>query len=255
MISTPIPFSIPNIKSFPKQPVLAIEANSDSTILIGIDGQGIWEVDKNTDRILNVYKENENDPSSLSGDGVYDIFCDRNKRIWVSTYSDGVSFFDQNLSPVRQITHQINNPNSLSNNHVNKILEDCRGQIWFATNNGVSCWNMKANQWKIFYNNKQEQAKAFLSLCEDTEGRIWAGTYSSGVYVLDETTGKELMHYSKEETNSPIDNYTFDIFRDSRGDLWIGGVRGDIIRYHVKENKFQVYSSYPLYSVRQKTCI
>ena len=240
--------SIPNIKSFPKQPVLAIEANSDSTILIGIDGQGIWEVDKNTDRILNIYKENGNDPSSLPGNGVYDIFCDRNKRVWVSTYSDGASFFEQISSPVLQITHQINNSNSLSNNHVNKIIEDSKGRIWFATNNGISCWDLKANQWKTFYHNKQEQAQVFLSLCEDAEGRIWAGTYSSGVYVLDGTTGKESAHYSREENDSPIDNYAFDIFRDSRGDLWIGGVWGDIIRYHVKENKFQVYSSYPLYS-------
>jgi len=241
-------FSKSNIQSFPKQPVLAMAANSDSTILIGIDGQGIWEVDKNTDRVLNIYKENVNDPSSLRGDGVYDIFCDRNKRVWVCTYSGGVSFSEQQSSPVLQITHQINNPNSLGNNHINKIIEDSRGKIWFATNNGISCWDLKANQWKTFYHNKQEQAQVFLSLCEDNEGKIWAGTYSSGVYVLDGTTGKELAHYSKEEADSPIDNYAFDIYRDSRGDLWIGSVLGEVVRYHVKENKFQVYPSQPVHS-------
>ena len=241
-------FSKADILSFPKQPVMAIESNSESTILIGIDGQGIWEVDKNTNRVLNIYKGNEGDSSSLRGDGVYDIFCDRNKRIWVCTYSGGVSFFDQLTSPVLQITHQINNPNSLSNNHINQIIEDSRGNIWFATNNGISCWDATTNQWRIFYKNKQDQAQAFLSLCEDHKGRIWAGTYSSGVYVLDGTTGKELEHYSREETDSPIDNYAFDIYRDSKDDLWIGNVWGEIIRYHAKENKFQVYPSYAVYS-------
>ena len=241
-------FSTANIPYFPKQPVLAIETNTDSTMLIGIDGQGVWEIDKNTDHVLNIYKEDENDPSSLRGDGVYDIFCDQNKRVWVCTYSGGVSFFDQTSSPALQITHQVNNPNSLSNNHVNQIIEDSRGNIWFATNNGINCWDSKANRWKRFYHNKQEQAQVFLSLCEDHKGRIWAGTYSSGVYILDGTTGKELAHYSREETVSPINDYAFDIYKDSSGDLWIGSVMGEVICYRVQENGFQVYPSIPVYS-------
>ena len=241
-------FSIVTISSFPKQPVLAIEANSDSTLLFGIDGQGVWEIDKNTDAVLNIYKENEDDPLSLRGDGVYDLFCDWNKRIWVCTYSGGVSFFDQVSSPILQITHQANNSNSLSNNYINKIIEDSRANIWFATNNGISCWNLKTNQWKTFYHNKQEQAKVFLSLCEDNEGRIWAGTYASGIYVLDGATGKELAHYSGQTSGFMIDNFVFDIFKDSKGDLWLGGVSGEIIHYHVKENRFQTYPSQPVYS-------
>ena len=241
-------FSAPHFEFFPKQPILAIEENSDSTMLIGIDGQGIWEIAKNNDRILNIFRENEDDPASLLGDGVYDIYCDRNHRIWVCTYTGGVSFFDQAPSPAIQITHQINNPNSLSNNQVNKIIEDRRGNIWFATNNGISCWELKTNRWKTFYHNKQEQAKAFLSLCEDHQGRIWAGTYSSGIYVLDGNTGKELAHYSRKETDSMVDDFAFDIIKDSNGDLWIGGVRGEIIQYHAKEGRFQAYPSYPVYS-------
>jgi ligand-binding sensor domain-containing protein len=73
--------------AIPKQPVLAIAANSESTILIGIDGQGLWELNKQGTKILNVYKEDANNPSSLRGNGVYDIFNDQNKRIWVCTYS------------------------------------------------------------------------------------------------------------------------------------------------------------------------
>lgn len=237
-----------NIQSFPKQPVLAIEANSDSTILVGIDGQGIWEVNKNTDQVLNIYKENEDDPSSLCGDGVYDIFCDRNKRIWISTYTGGVSFFDQKSSPVLQITHQTNNHNSLCNNHINKIIEDSEGKIWFATNNGISCWDMEVNRWETFFHNKKEQAQVFLSLCEDNDGKIWASTYSSGVYVLDGATGKKLAHYSTEEVNSPINNYVFDIYKDSKGNLWFGSVWGNVICYHIEENKFQVFPPFPVYS-------
>ncbi|MBN1987160.1 MAG: response regulator [Prolixibacteraceae bacterium] len=229
--------------TLPRQPVLAVKENSDSSMLIGIDGQGIWELDKNSREVLNVYKERADDPNSLPGNGVYDIFCDDGKRVWVATISGGVSFYELTPPTVTQIVHHLNSDNSLVNNDVNSILEDSDGKIWFATNNGISVWNPVSNQWLNFYNNKLEHAQVFLTLCEDVRGRIWAGSYSSGVYVLNRTTGKELAHYARGEEGSPVvGNFIFDIFEDSGHDLWIGGVNGEFMCYQSKENTFRTYS-------------
>jgi len=235
-------FSKSPIGSLPKQPILAITANSDSTLLIGVDGQGIWEIHKKTHQILNTYKHDVDDPSSLKGDGVYDIYCDQKNRVWVCTYTGGVSFFEQCRPMVSQITHYPNNTNSLNNENVNQIIEDKKGNLWFATDNGISCWDKKTNRWRTFYSNKKEQAQVFLSLCEDNDGRIWAGTYSSGVYVIDATTGKEIAHYYQNDNKSTLAcNYVFDIMKDSHDDLWIGGVQGDIFCFLAKEKKFRRY--------------
>ena len=235
--------------SFPRQPILAIEENSESTLLVGIDGQGVWELDKNNNQILNVYKENVDDPYSLRGNGVYDIFYDRHKRVWVCTISGGVSFYELSSPLVNQITHHANDANSLVNNNVNGILEDRDGKIWFATDNGISCWDVASGQWKNLYFNKLEQAQVFLSLCEDDQGRIWAGSYSSGIYVLDRKTGRELAHYSRDEKELvSVSNFIFDIFKDSQGDLWIGGINGKFTCYQSKENKFKTYTELPISS-------
>jgi signal transduction histidine kinase/DNA-binding response OmpR family regulator/ligand-binding sensor domain-containing protein len=234
-------------KSFPRQPILAIEESSNNSMLIGVDGQGIWELDKKGEHVLNVYKENADDPYSLRGNGVYDIFCDGDKRIWVCTVSGGLSYFDQSSPLVNQLVHQINNAGSLINNDVNSLIEDHWGKMWFATNNGISCWNVLSNHWTHFYNNKLEQAQVFLTLCEDDQGRIWAGSYSSGLYVLDGKTGKELAHYTHDENGSPlVSNFIFDIYKDSQGDIWIGGVNGEFICYQSKLNKFRNFSREPI---------
>lgn len=228
-----------NIPAIPNQPVLAIESNYDSTLLIGIDGQGIWKINKYRKQVLSVYKEDLDNPNSLSGNGVYDIYCDDNKRVWVCTYSGGVSFFDQENSKITEINHVVNNPNSLVNNDVNKVLEDSEGNLWFATNNGISYLNTSTNQWKSYYHNNKEQAQVFLSLCEDDKGRIWAGTYSSGVYLLDRKTGKELDQFSSKASAWKFNlNFVFDIFKDSQGNIWIGGVNGDLFCYLNRENRF-----------------
>ncbi len=235
--------------SFPRQPILAIEENSESTLLVGVDGQGVWELNKHGDQILNVYKENTDDPYSLHGNGVYDIYYDGSKRVWICTISGGVSFYELASPLVNQIVHHPNDANSLVNNDVNSIIEDREGKIWFATNNGISCWNVSSGQWKSFYFNKLEQAQVFLALCEDDQGRIWAGSYSSGIYVLDGKTGRELAHYSGDDKEfSAVSNYIFDILKDSQGDLWIGGINGKFICYQSKENKFKTYIEEPISS-------
>lgn len=242
-------FKAVSITNFPRQPILSITKNIDSSLFVGVDGQGIWKLNNEGNVLLGIYKEDVDDPSSIRGDGVYDIFCDGSNKVWVATYSGGLSFFEQESPLVTQIVHKINTPNSLGNNYVNKIFEDSRGNIWFATNNGISRWKVSTNQWDIFYRNKHEQAQVFLALCEDNNGNIWAGTYSSGVYVLDGNTGKELSHYSQEEKNSDFPGrFIFDIFKDSQGDIWIGGVQSNVICYLAKENRFRLYPSQPVRS-------
>jgi signal transduction histidine kinase/ligand-binding sensor domain-containing protein/DNA-binding NarL/FixJ family response regulator len=238
------------VAGVPCQPILAIEEISDSTFLAGIDGQGIWEVRKSDGKILQIFKEDSDNPNSLKGNGVYDVYCDKNKRVWISTYSGGATYFDQTNPVISQIRHMVNNSNSLGNNDVNGILEDSKGGLWFATNNGISRWNLKNNQWSSFYTDNKDHAQVFLSLLEDTQGHIWAGTYSSGVYLLDRETGKELAHYSTETTNGKFDNnYIFDIFQDVKGDIWMGGVRGDLICYHPKTNSFQSFNDFSIKAI------
>ncbi|MEI6143467.1 MAG: two-component regulator propeller domain-containing protein, partial [Mariniphaga sp.] len=229
--------------SFPKQPILSIEENSESTILVGIDGQGVWELNKQDNQVLNVYKENADDPYSLRGNGVYDIYFDHHQRVWICTISGGLSFYELASPFINQVIHHINDSNSLVNSNVNGILEDQDGNIWLATDNGISCWDISSGSWKNFYCNKLKQAQVFLTLCEDDRGRIWAGSYSSGIYVLDRMTGRELAHYSRDENGfSSMSNFIFDIFKDSQGDLWIGGINGKFICYQSKEGKFRFYS-------------
>jgi signal transduction histidine kinase/CheY-like chemotaxis protein len=238
--------------SLPPQPVLDIEENSDSTLLIGIDGQGIWELEKSEEKILNVYKESANDQHSLPGNGVYDIFYEAGKRVWVGTISGGVSFYDVVSPVVTQMIHQPNNDNSLVNNDVNGILEDSDGNVWFATNNGISVWTPKTDHWKTLFSDKLKQAQVFLTLCEDKKGRIWAGSYSSGVYVLDRKSGKELAHYANGSAGAPtLSNFIFDIFEDQQSDLWIGGVNGEFGCFKTDENLFKTYTNEPISSFAQ----
>ncbi len=241
-----------NVAGIPKQPILAMDFISDSIMLVGIDGQGLWEVDKVKLTIENVYKENSDNPNSIRGNGIYDIFYDKANTVWVCTYSGGVSYFKQTPPLVTHLEHITNESNSLVNNDVNDVLEDSRGFLWFATNNGVSRWNLETNKWSSYYYNKQEQAQVFLSLCEDAEGNIWAGTYASGVYIINGATGKEMRHLPQSSNDSLFNNsFIFDILRDSNDNIWSVGTQGDVISYDSKTRKFRNYGFQSVYSIKE----
>ncbi|WP_319590110.1 response regulator [uncultured Draconibacterium sp.] len=241
------------VPDIPNQPVQAITSISESAFLIGIDGQGVWEVDKKSLEVLSIYKEDADNPNSLKGNGVYDIFCDRNNRVWICTYTGGVSFYDQaSNSVVTRISHMVNNENSLVNNDVNSVLEDRNGNLWFATNNGISFWNTKTKKWKSFYHNKEQHAQVYLALCQDSFGRIWAGSYSSGIYILDGNTGEELRHLSQENIEGNFaGDFVFKMIEDQQGDIWIGGVRGDLIRYNYSSDTYKSYPNYTIYMITE----
>ena len=238
------------VNTFPRQPVNAIETASDSSIYIGINGQGIMEISKKGKHIINIYKENPDNPNSLHGNGVYDIYNDKeNHKVWVCTYSGGLSYFEQTLPDIIHLKHEIHNPNSLTNDNVNQIIEDSRGNIWFATDNGISCWNIHKDKWQHFFQNGKEQAQVFLSLCEDNLNRIWAGTYSSGVYLLDGNTGYMIEQYSNNKHNSPFSsNFILDILKDRNGDIWLGSPVDNVFRYESKTNTFEKGPSFSIYN-------
>ncbi len=235
--------NLKHIDEIPNQPVLAIEDYTEFSWLIGIDGQGIWEIDKNNYQVGAVMKENVDNMGSLKGNGVYDILRDKNNRVWVCTYSGGVSYFNMANPILTQIRHITNNANSLINDDVNDVLEDTSGNFWFATNNGISFLNRSTGRWKSFYHNNEDDAQVFLTIKQDSKGRIWAGSYSSGVYLLDERTGRELKHLSYWSTGGQfVNNFVFDIIEDHNGNIWIGGVRGDLIRFNIKEDNFTSFA-------------
>ena len=235
----------------PEQPVLVLRKNTDSTFLAGIDGQGVWEFSIDGKKVLNIYKEDANNPYSLHGNGVYDIFCDADGKVWIATYTGGLSYYYQKQLSVNHITHHINNSNSLANNYVNKTLEDRNGNLWFATNNGVSRWDVSADRWYTFFQNKQAGgAGVFLGLCEDDDGNIWAGSYSSGVYVIDKK-GEIIKHhfFDKDEHESSV-KFVIDIFKDSQGNIWIAGTT-QLVCYLKRENRFRVYDPKPIRSIEE----
>lgn len=236
-----------SVENFPQQCVKSIKLVSDSTIWCGIDGRGVWELSRDGSRMIHIYQEDPDNPLSIRGNGVYDLYYENSGRIWVCSITGGVSFADLASPTVVRLQHRINTPNSLVNNHIHSLIEDSRGQLWAGTNSGLSCWNPHTDKWVNYFEKKDSEAFIVLALCEDDDGNIWVGTYAHGVYVIDGKYPRIIAHHTQPTGILSKTGFVFDILKDKEGEIWLAGMNGEILKYDHRIRKFEIYPTAPVY--------
>ena len=116
---------------------------------------------------------------------------------------------------------------------MNYLIEDSEGDIWYATNNGISIFNPTTNEWKhLLTQDESDKGEivlnhTFLSLCEIHPGTVIAGGYTTGVYRIDKKTlNAQLltsMTYNPKSNPNFANKYIRVIFKDNEGLIWTGG--------------------------------
>lgn len=233
---------IKQLISIQNSPVRSIKKYGRDIILVGVDGLGIYEYNVYTRKIVAYQKSDENNLGSLSSNGIYDIYVDADKRIWVATYSKGVNVYDPNLIYFKKISHLINVPNSLANNYVNAIIEDKYQNLWFATNNGISIKNKIDGSWKHILNNNSsiEKNAVVLSLCKSNDGNIWAGGFGFGLKKINQSSLKINTIDLFKKSNESLNNYIFSLV-NQESTIWACGVSNKLFSIQQKSLELAQY--------------
>ena len=207
-------------------PIRSILKLNAHTMAIGIDGSGIYTVDLRNNKVELLINSEDNNSFSLHGNGIYAMLKDQQGNLWAGSYTGGVSLIGLTDSPLRLITHERGNLNSLANDNVNAIAENINGDIWYATDRGVSIF-LKSGRW-IHTLNKY----VGVTLCSSENGNMLLGTYGEGIFMLDKN-GKVLKLLNKQSGNL-TSNYIFSIKKDHSGDYWVGALDGELM--HIDGN-------------------
>lgn len=212
-----------------------IRAFNDNEILIATDGAGVYKINTDTYESVPYITADYNRYNAMNGNTINDIYIDDEDRIWMANYPIGVTIRNNLYTDYQWIKHSIGNKQSLINDQVNAIIEDTEGDLWYATNNGISLYNTKTKQWHSFLSvfNPEHHNKnhIFMSLCEVVPGIIWAGGYSSGIFQINKKQlSVEFFTPSLfNDLNIRPDKYIRSIVKDSAGNIWSGGY------YNLKE--------------------
>ena len=200
-------------------PIRAITSYDPQTMLVGVDGGGVYSVDLSSKQPRLLMSTEDSTDIYLRGNGIYAVTTDHQGNIWIGSYSGGVSVAILSTYPTRILKHERGSTHSVANNNINSIEEGSKGDLWLATDDGISILTESSNTWQHIL-----KGTVVVTLCRAQSGNIWAGTYGDGVYLLDQN-GQLLRHLTQQQ-NTLTTNYIFSIRQDLDGDIWIGGHNG-----------------------------
>ncbi len=137
--------------------------------------------------------------------------------------------------------------NGLSQNTVHSVLQDSRGFMWFATEDGLNRYD--GYNFKVYKNNPQDSTSIsdnfIWTIFKDKSGILWIGTNNGGLCKYDELSDSFISYRNDPaDSNSLIFNNVRTITEDSYGILWVGTENG-LDKFDTKNETFTHYRNNP----------
>ncbi len=139
---------------------------------------------------------------------------------------------------------QISIEEGLSQNVVAGILQDSKGFLWIATEDGLTRYD--GYDFTIYKHIPKDpeslNENELVALYEDRSGIIWIGTEGGGLNRFDRKTEK-FIHYQHDpdDPDSLSDNEVHAIYEDHLGILWVGTEGGGLNKFDRNSEKFTRY--------------
>lgn len=112
----------------------------------------------------------------------------------------------------------------LSNNSVNVLFQDSFGFLWIGTEDGLNKYD--GYEFKVYRHNPSDKhsiaGNHIQAIVQDDQNNLWIGTKSSGLSMLDYSTGEFRSYFA--DSNNPHalpENAVYGLLVDNRGRLWV----------------------------------
>jgi ligand-binding sensor domain-containing protein/two-component sensor histidine kinase len=206
------------------KPPIVILAKPGKTIHVGLPN--VKHVDSNNEKIKELlFMQNFTTSNGLAIDVITDeeksALCDKNGNLWFATGGGGASRYDG-----KNFTN-FTTDHGLIDNIVRSIAEDRQGNIWFGTNNGVSCYNGRS--FTNFTTANGLINNTVRSITTDKYQNLWFCT-SEGISRYD---GKSFTNFTIKQglpSNEVISSKD-----DKDGNIWFGTTAG-VCQYKIDQS-------------------
>jgi signal transduction histidine kinase/ligand-binding sensor domain-containing protein len=160
----------------------------------------------------------------LSQNAVLAIAQDRRGFLWFAT-EDGLNKYNGYEFTIYK--HDPDDEASLADSFVSTLYLDSAGELWIGTRSGLNRFDSASG---TFVREPQNAAssthltgKWVISILEDRDGYLWAGTDQWGLNRIDRVAGTvtNFRHDPEDPTSLSNDSIGV-IYEDREGELWIG---------------------------------
>jgi signal transduction histidine kinase/ligand-binding sensor domain-containing protein/DNA-binding response OmpR family regulator len=219
---------IQNPNSLSNKSVYGLAEDRGQNLWIGTLGGGLDKLDITRKKFTNY---NVTNTKGLSSNFVLSLYSKDSTLIYLST-SLGVNLLDSRTNSITSLFKNNGLQNKLTELITYNTVVDKRKQVWIATDNGINIYNPANNT--INYINKSNglTSDQVVSLVEDNNGNIWAGTRNGLACIYcttNQTTKKYEYNVVSFDENDGLLSSIFNqnaVFKNKQGIIYIGCTKG-----------------------------
>ncbi len=180
------------------------------------------------------YLSVRNDETTISDNTLRSFYRDRQDRMWIATYRNGVNFYADNLFNFKHV--------GLGN--VNTVCVDRQGRYWAGTNDhGIVCYDPQTGK-SVPYNkaNRTLTSDVIVSSLLASDGTLWFGTYEGGLIHYQQ--GHFVTIRSTGAQNGLVNNSVWALCEDHDGNIWLGTLGGGVQCIDHRSGQFSTLDSH-----------
>jgi len=162
-------------------------------------------------------------------------------HVWVGTDGDGLYYFNPNDKKAFKTKHPILKKPT----RIFTLLNGKNNILWIGTGIGMYQYNLQTEN-VVYYPRKKDDYNSLggrnvISICQDHQGNIWAGTIHGGLSKLDIDSGKFYRFMPDDDNpNSLSYKYVSAVFQDSNQDIWVGTLKG-LNKFNPTSGNFTIF--------------
>ncbi|CAN7475610.1 diguanylate cyclase [Pseudoduganella sp. LjRoot289] len=205
----------------------AIAGGRDGRVWLGLATVGLAALDPRTGRSV-FYRHEPKNPRSLAEGSVRTIISDGAEGYWIGMQGGGLDHFNPATGT---FVHRRAAQDGLPGDVIAALLLDSRGDLWVGGAKGLVRKARAAERCEPVLRDPRDEAKlarqGVSRLREDRTGRLWVGTVTGGLLIVDPASGQAEW---LAEGGTELDG-TVSAIEDADGrQMWIGRSNGIEIR-------------------------
>ena len=223
-------------------PVVSLHAQTNGNILMGSNGQGLFEYNQATNSVTPIKLYNNG--TDLSNTKIYSIITDRGGNLWVGLFQKGVLMMPAHKAGFEYIGYKSGNGSTIGDACVMCVHKGSNGTLWVATdNNGLYVLDSKGQLKHHFTHNGSSKSvpSTILGMTEDVRGRIWIGSFMEGCGWIDSNSGE----YHRLKCTQGKARSVFDLTASADGHLWIGTMGDGLKCLNIATDEIKEYRNNP----------
>jgi len=202
-------------------------------------------------RQFRVYRQDPDGTGELRSSIIWTMHEDRQGTLWVGTDGGGLERYNRETDRFTNLSHDPQQPDSLSHDAVRAITEGPDGRLWVGTaGGGLNCYDPASGRFTRFRNRPGDDQSlscdVVRSLCFDDAGLLWIATFGGGLDCLNPKSVRFTHHRNDPADPTSLASDHLRVVRvDRQGVVWVGTAQNGLDRLVPAQGRFEHHRHEP----------